>query len=44
MWDERRADQVTMAKPRPGSRGRRRLTVQGWFAAFREGGQAGGGR
>jgi hypothetical protein len=34
-WDERRADAVTMAKARPRSRGATRLTVRGYFAAFR---------
>jgi hypothetical protein len=35
MWDERRAGDVRMEKMRPGSAGRTRLTVQGWYAAFR---------
>ena len=34
-WDERRADAVTMEKPRPGSNGATRLVVRGRFAAFR---------
>lgn len=34
-WDERRADLVKMEKARPGSAGRVRLVVHGWFAAFR---------
>ncbi len=34
-WDERRADAVTMAKVRPRSGGTTRLTVRGYFAAFR---------
>jgi hypothetical protein len=34
-WDERRAPNVTMEKVRPGSDGATRLTVQGYFAAFR---------
>ena len=37
MWDVRRAADVTMEKPRPGSPGAARLRVQGYFAAFREG-------
>jgi len=37
MWDERRAEAVTMAKARPGSGGAATLTVRGYFAAFREG-------
>ena len=36
MWDERRAEALTMEKPRPGAPGTR-LLVSGWFAAFREG-------
>lgn len=35
MWDERRAERVTMEKSRPGSHGSARLTVRGWYAAFR---------
>jgi len=35
VWDERRAEQIKMEKPRPKSGGRTRLVVQGWFAAFR---------
>ena len=34
-WDERRASNVTLEKERPGSRGTTRLTVRGYFAAFR---------
>lgn len=34
-WDEQRAPRVTMEKARPGSGGATRLTVQGFFAAFR---------
>jgi hypothetical protein len=37
VWDERRADRVTMEKPRPKSDGAMRLTVRGWHAAFRDG-------
>ena len=37
MWDEQRASAVTMEKPRPGTDGRVRLRVRGYFAAFREG-------
>jgi hypothetical protein len=37
MWDLRRADTLTLEKPRPGSAGRTRLTVQGLYAAFRSG-------
>jgi hypothetical protein len=36
MWDEARADRVTMEKPCPRSPGRRRLRVRGSYAAFRE--------
>jgi len=36
-WDERRARMLTMEKPRPGSDGSTRLTVAGWYAAFRSG-------
>ncbi len=36
MWDERRADRVTMEKVRPTDRGTR-LRVRGYFAAFRAG-------
>ena len=35
MWDETRADHLKMEKKRPGSSGSTRLTVQGYFAAFR---------
>jgi len=35
-WDERRAQNLTMEKPRPGSKGTR-LTVRGSYAAFRSG-------
>ncbi len=35
MWDERRADRIVMEKARPRSRDGVRLTVRGWFAAFR---------
>jgi hypothetical protein len=34
MWDERRADSLTLEKARPGG-GATRLLVSGWFAAFR---------
>jgi hypothetical protein len=34
-WDEQRADAVTMEKARPRSGGATRLTVRGYFAAFR---------
>jgi hypothetical protein len=36
LWDERRAPMLTMEKPRPGSNDTR-LTVRGWYAAFRSG-------
>jgi hypothetical protein len=36
MWDEKRAADLKMEKARPGSEGATRLTVQGYFAAFRE--------
>jgi hypothetical protein len=35
MWDERRAETLTLEKARPGAPGTR-LLVRGWFAAFRE--------
>ena len=37
LWDERRAEAVTMERARPRSGGDMRLTVRGYFAAFREG-------
>jgi len=43
MWDEQRAADVAMEKPRPGSDGAGRLRVQGYFAAFREGRPGGAG-
>jgi hypothetical protein len=35
-WDEGRGDRIVMEKPRPGSGGTERLTVQGTYAAIRE--------
>jgi hypothetical protein len=35
MWDEARAAELKMEKPRPGADGTR-LVVQGYFAAFRD--------
>jgi hypothetical protein len=37
MWDERRVPRLTMEKPRPGHDGTARLTVAGWYAAYRSG-------
>lgn len=37
IWDEKRATRVTMEKVRPRSNGKTRLTVRGYFAAFRTG-------
>jgi len=34
-WDIRRVPRLTMEKPRPGSDGAPRLTVAGWYAAYR---------
>jgi hypothetical protein len=35
IWDQARAERITMDKPRPGSAGTVRLRVRGWYAAFR---------
>jgi hypothetical protein len=37
VWDERRAERLTMERRRPGSDGAVRLTVRGRYAAFRSG-------
>ena len=37
LWDERRAARLTLEKSRSGSEPGTRLTVSGWFAAFRSG-------
>lgn len=36
-WDERRARTLTMTRMRPGTNDGARLTVAGWYAAFRSG-------
>jgi hypothetical protein len=37
LWDERRVPRLTMVKPRPGRDDSTRLTVTGWYAAYRSG-------
>jgi hypothetical protein len=37
MWDERRVPKLALEKPRSGSDPTARLTVRGWYAAFRSG-------